>query len=447
MADSNASQATQPVEAQIPDKLEFDVVIVGAGPSGLAAAITCARAGLNTVVFERGKPGAKNVMGGVLYTRPTMQVFGEFWKSAPVERPVIEQNLWILTEDSALKIGYRSQRFKDEPPNAFTVLRARLDAWFAEQASQAGALIVPNTKVEEIKIERDGVRVITGRPNGEVHAPLVIICEGCNPQLTQQLGLQGDIDLEDMSSVTKEVIELSEDVIQERFNIGPDEGVTIELFGDSSARLLGLGFLYTNRNTVSIGIGVSLKDYVKTKITPHDMLQRLKKHPMIAPLIDGGEVREYLSHMIPEGGWNKMPQLYADRVMVCGDAAMLVNSVHREGSNHAIWSGWLAGETAILAHERKDFSKRTLSHYYHALSKKVPTLSDLRKYRYALEYPMRHRAILDTYPDLACYAAHEMLSVDGASKKEKQFRILRAALRARSIFGYAYDGLDALKLL
>ncbi|MBC7286911.1 MAG: FAD-dependent oxidoreductase [Armatimonadetes bacterium] len=435
--------------AQVPDRLEFDVIVVGGGCSGLAAAATCARAGLNTIVLERGRPGNKNVMGGVLYTRPTMQVYGEFWKAgAPVERSVVEQNLWILTEDSAIKVGYRSRKFAEEPPNAFTVLRARIDAWFAEQAAAAGALIVPNTKVEECIL--DGGRVVgvrTSRPDGDVYAPVTIICEGVNPQLTQSLGMQGQIELHDMSSVAKEVIQLSEQAIQERFHVGPGEGVTIELFGDASARFLGMGFLYTNRDTISIGIGVSLNDYIKTDITPHDMLQRLKNHPMIAPLIEGGEVREYSSHMIPEGGWRKMPQVYGDGVMICGDAAMLVNAVHREGSNHAILSGKLAAETAIEAHEKRDFSRRTLSAYWHKLWKRAPTLHDLRKYRYAMEYPTRHRAVLNEYLDLASYAAREMLTVDSETKREKQWKILRAALRARSIFGMAYDAVDALRLL
>ena len=441
---SDVSQSTN----EIPDRLEFDVIVVGGGCAGLAAATVCARAGLNTILIERGRPGNKNVMGGVLYTKPPMEVYGEFWKDAPVERPVVEQNLWILTEDSALKIGYRSQKFGEDPPNAFTVLRARVDAWFAEQAAKAGALVVPNTKVEECIL--DGGRVVgvrTGRPHGDVYAPVTIICEGANPQLTQSLGMQGEIELEDMSSVTKEVIQLSAEVIQERFHIGPGEGVTIELFGDSTANLLGMGFLYTNKDTVSIGVGVSLNDYINTEITPHDMLQRLKQHPMVAPLIDGGEVREYSSHMIPEGGWNKLPQVYGDGVMICGDAAMLVNAVHREGSNHAIWSGKLAAETAIEAHEKRDFSRRTLSAYWHKLWKQVPTLRDLRKYRYAMEYPVRHRAVLKDYPELASYAAREMLTVDGETKREKQWKILRAALRARSIFGMAYDGLDALRML
>ncbi len=445
-----SSQPTTPAAA-VPDRLEYDVIIVGGGCSGLAAATTCARAGLNTIVLERGKPGNKNVMGGVLYTKSTNDVYPEFWRDAPVERPVLEQNLWVLTPDSAVKVGYRSQKFGeqgDQPPNCFTVLRSRMDNWFAKQATTAGALIVPNTTVTEPI--RDGSRVVgvrTSRPLGDVYAPVTIICEGVNPQLTQALGMQGEIETHDMSSCTKEVLALPPQVIQDRFHVVPGEGVTIELFGDSSAGMLGMGWIYTNRDTISIGIGVSLDDYIKSEITPYDMLQRLKAHPMVAPLVDGGEVREYSSHMIPEGGWRKLPQLYGDGVMVCGDAGMLVNAVHREGSNHATWSGKIAGETAIHAHEVRDFGKKTLAHYYHHLFKDVPTLQDLRKYRYAMEFPVKHRSVTNTYPDLASYAMREMLTMDGATKREKEFRILRQVLRARSIFGYVYDGLESLRMI
>jgi electron transfer flavoprotein-quinone oxidoreductase len=443
-----ASEQAQTAQVDLPDRLEFDVIVVGGGCAGLAAGTVCARAGLNTIILERGRPGNKNVMGGVLYTRPTAQVYPDFWHQAPVERPVVEQNLWVLTEDSAIKIGYRSKSFVENTPNAFTVLRARFDPWCAAQAAAAGALVVPNTKVEEVLTDRGRViGVRTGRPQGDVFAPITIICEGVNPELTQQLGMQGEIELQDMSSTTKEVIALPPQVIQDRFNLAPGEGATIELFGDSSARLLGMGWIYTNKDTVSVGVGVSLVDYVKTDVTPHDMLQRLKAHPMVAPLIEGGEVREYSSHMIPEGGWNKLPQLYGDGVMVCGDAAMLVNAVHREGSNHAILSGMLAAETAIEAHKKGDFSRRTLAGYWHRLYKEVPTIRDLRKYRYAMTYPEKHRAVMTVYPDLAAYAAREMLTVDGVSKREKEWRILRQVLRARSIFGMAWDAVDALRLI
>jgi len=110
--------------------LKYEVAVVGAGPAGLAAAITLARAGVEVVVFERGEyPRTKNVMGGVLYSRPLNDLLPGFYKEAPLERPATEQRLWMLTEDSALTLGFKSPAFNQEPCNAFTVLRARFDRW------------------------------------------------------------------------------------------------------------------------------------------------------------------------------------------------------------------------------------------------------------------------------------------------------------------------------
>ncbi len=327
---------------------KFDVIVVGAGPAGVAAATVCARAGLETIVFERGrKPGVKNVMGGVLYTRPTAEVFGEFWKDAPLERCVIEQNAWILTEDSAIKLGYRSRQFAEDIPNAFTVLRVKVDEYFAQQAEAAGALIINETKVDEV-LQEDGraVGVRTGRPEGEVYAPIVIIAEGVNCELTKALDMQSDLRLEDAASTVKEIIRLDREVIEDRFSLGPEEGATIEMYGASTQGMLGTAFLYTNQESISLGVGVLLADAVKDHTTPFDMLKQLKQHPVVAPLIAGGESGEYMAHLIPEGGYNRLPALFGHGVMVVGDAAQLVNGLHREGSNHAILSGKMAAPLA-----------------------------------------------------------------------------------------------------
>ncbi len=427
---------------------KFDVIVVGAGLAGLSAAYTCARAGLETIVIERGtKPGTKNVMGGVLYTQPTARVFPEFWKDAPVERPVLEQGAWILTKDSVIKLSYRSQRFAQEPPNAFTVLRVKLDKYFADQAEEAGALIICETLVEEVLTE--GERVIgvrCGRPEGELYAPIVILAEGVNSELTRQLGMQTDLKPTDAASVVKEIIRLDREVIEERFNLsGPDDGLTIEMYGDATAGLLGTGFLYTNQDSLSLGVGCLLSQLVDCPHTPYSMLQRLKQHPMIAPLIEGGESGEYMSHLIPEGGYNRMPQLFGHGVLVVGDAAMLVNGVHREGSNHALLSGLLAAQTAVEAHEKGDFSGRVLSHYRARLLEETPTLHDLRKYRNASTYMERHPAVLTTYPELASDAIYEMLKVDDVPKRQKQWEIVRMALRARSLTGMAWDAIDGAR--
>ena len=423
----------------------FDVIVVGAGPAGLAAATVCARGGLDPIVIERGrKPGTKNVMGGVLYTRPTAEVFPEFWKDAPLERCVIEQNGWLLTEDSVIKFGYRSSQFAEDVPNAFTVLRVKLDEYFAQQAEAAGALLINETKVDEVLRDDNGqvCGVRTGRPDGEVYAPLVIIAEGVNCELTRGLGMQSDLRLTDVASTVKEVIRLDREVIENRFNLQPGEGATIEMYGAATQGMLGTAFLYTNESSLSLGVGVLLADAVKGHLTPFDMLKQLKQHPAVAPLIEGGEIGEYSAHLIPEGGYNRLPALFGNGVMVVGDAAQLVNGLHREGSNHAILSGKAAAETAIDAHNKGDFSARMLHHYRRRLEKEAPTLNDLRTYRKATAFMERHPWMLSLYPQMAADSIAEMMTVDGEGKRSKQWKIFWEVLRRGSIPRMAWDALD-----
>ena len=428
------------------DDKQWDVIIIGAGPAGLAAATVTARAGLKTIVIEKGdKPGTKNVMGGIIYTRPTAEVWPEFWKDAPLERPIVEQRMWALTPDGALKLAFGSEKFLGDTPNCFSVLRVKIDRWLAEQAQQAGALIICETKVEEVIREGDHVTgVLCGRDDGDLHAPVVILAEGVNPQLAVKLGMQRPLKPHHAASTVKQVIGLPEQVINDRFNV-PDSsrGVAMELMGDACANMVGMAWIYTNKATLSIGVGTLLAQSIESEHTPYDLLTRFKAHPMIAPLLEGGEVLEYMSHLIPEGGYNAMPQLFGNGIMIAGDAAMMVNALHREGSNHAIISGKLAAETAIEAHEKGEFTTRTLNQYRARLEDSA-ILPDLRKYRNATSFVERH-PIFETYPQLAADAAFEMMNVDGETKRAKQWAILRMALQRRSIFGMAWDALDGAR--
>jgi len=430
-------------ETEVPDKLKFDVIVVGAGPAGLAAGTVCARAGLDTIIIERGrKPGTKNVMGGVLYTRPTAEVWPEFWKDAPLERCVIEQNAWIMTEDSAIKLGYRSAKFAEDVPNAFTVLRVKVDQYFAQQAEAAGALIISETKVDEV-LREDGrvVGVRTGRPQGEVYAPVVILAEGVNPILARELGMHEDLDPSSAALTVKELLRLDPEVIEERFGLDEGEGATIEMYGAPTMGMLGTAFIYTNESSLSLAVGVLLSEFAEVPDTPHDLLQQLKQHPAVAPLVEGAEPAEYMAHLIPEGGYDKMPALFGHGVMIVGDAAQLVNGIHREGSNHAILSGKAAAETAIEAHHKGDFSERTLGHYRQRLEEATPTIADLRKYRKATKFMERH-PILKVYPPLAAYAFEEMLTVDDKTKRQKQWEIIKEALRRRKPWAMAWDAIE-----
>src|SRR6266581_4071007 len=137
------------------DEEKFDAVVVGAGPERTPAAITMAKAGLEVALLERGaKPGSKNVMGGILYNHYLEAIVGEDWKQAPLERPIIEERRWLMTPEAAISLDYKNLRNRAHP-HSYSVLRARFDAWFAEQAEKAGATVVPETVVDRL-ITRNG---------------------------------------------------------------------------------------------------------------------------------------------------------------------------------------------------------------------------------------------------------------------------------------------------
>jgi len=419
---------------------KFDTIVVGAGPAGLSAAYTLAKAGLKVAVVERGDfPGSKNVMGGVLYRQPTEEVFPEFWRTAPLERVLIEQGAWVLTEKAAFKFGHRHQAFNEEPYNAFTVLRARFDKWIAQQVRDAGALVIPETVVESPIM--DGEKVIgvrTGRPDGDLYADVVIAADGVNSLLAQAAGLRPEIDPDQVAVAVKEVIALPREVIESRFNLTGDQGAAIEMYADASWGMVGTGFIYTNKESLSVGCGALLSQLIERGVTPNELLEHMKAHPAVAPLLEGGETREYLAHLIPEGGLRGMPKLSTHGMLVVGDAAMLVNSMHREGSNLAITSGKYAAQAVLRAREWGDYSAESLS-YYDQLVRDSFIYRDLYKYRNMSHFFERHPGFFALYPDLLNEAAREMLTVDGKSKRSKQRAIFWDALRKRSLVRMARD--------
>ncbi len=428
---------------------KFDAIVVGAGPAGSAAAITMAKAGLSVVLLERGEyPGAKNVMGGVMYGHMLADVVPTFPETAPLERVIVEERVWITTADSAVSFGHKNAHPNSPIPNAFTVLRAQFDRWFAAQAEAAGAVVIPATVVEDVIVrERRVVGVRTGREDGDLYANVVVLCDGVHSFLAKKAGLQtAEIAPHQVALAVKDIIALPEETINERFNVGDAMGVTIELYGAVTEGMGGYGFIYTNRESLSVGVGALLSHFMRTKITPYDLLERMKRHPLVAPLIAGGRVVEYLAHAIPEGGYKAMPRLFGDGVLVAGDAAMMVNGLHREGSNLAITAGRLAGETVIEARARGDFSATALAAYRERLDRSF-VLQDLRKYQHLPEFVDKRVDLLQTYPELVNLAVHEMLTVDGRSKREKQRAIWKAIQSRRPLWQLLKDGYDAWKVV
>ncbi|WP_028782579.1 FAD-dependent oxidoreductase [Thalassobacillus devorans] len=404
----------------MPEK--FDVIVVGAGPAGTSCGYQCAKNGLKVLQIERGEyPGAKNVMGGVLYKQQLEEIIPEFWKEAPIERPIVEQRMWLMDEESAITFGYKGQAWANEASyNNFTILRAKFDQWFAGKAQEQGVTLINETVVEECLVE-DGkvIGVRTDRPEGEVLADVVVLADGVNSLLAKQLGFHHDIEPAQVALTVMEVLKLPSETINERFNLEDGQGCTIEMFGDATKGHLGTAFLYTNKDSLNIGVGATLSSIVKVKMKPYELLEYVKNHPMVKPLIQGAEEAEYLAHLIPEGGYHAIPKLVGDGVIVAGDAAQLVNGIHREGSNMAMKSGSYAAEAILLAKQTGRFTEDVLDIYREKVYESFIG-QDLKKYKDATETLETHPQYLKEYIPMMNRAAREFFTVDGASKREKQ---------------------------
>ncbi len=419
-----------------------DVIVVGAGPAGISCAITLARAGKEVVLIERGMfAGSKNVFGGAIYTQPTKEIFPNFETEAPIERCNISHNFMILGEEDSTTISYRKNG-----NGSYTVIRAKFDRWMAEEAKKAGVTVVEQTVVRELI--KNGTAVTGVRTElEEYYADIVVLADGVNSLLAKQTGLRKDIDTKDVALSVKEVIKLDKDTINKRFNVNDNEGVIGQIFGGPMLGILGLGFMYTNTDSVTIGLGVTLNDLVENNYRPFELLEQLKKHPSIAPLIEGGTLKEYSAHLIPEGGYKKIPQLCDNGVMIAGDAGMLVNNLHWEGTNLAMISGKLAGETAIEALNAKNYSKKFLSRYEKALRNSF-VIKDMKTYKDLMDIcHLRQKAFLDYYLRKINSFFEMFTTVNSVPKRENYWKFIKSIFTDRKISELFKDIWAIIKLI
>ena len=394
---------------------KFDVLVVGAEPAGVAAAITTAKAGMTTAMVERGDfAGSKNMFGGIVYSKPTAEIVPEFWKTAPIERRVLEYQYWLLSKESHVQVGHRNQKFVRDF-NAFTALRARFDKWFAQQAEAVGAMLLTRTTVTGVTKDTNGKISGVSTDRGDLSADVVIACDGVNSLVSKGAGLHDEWKPEDIALAVKETYALPKEKIEDRFNIRGDEGVTIMIYGGRKEEYAG--FIYTNKDTISFGMGAIMSDLAANKTRPQEILEWLKSHPSIKPVIEGAALREYTAHLIPEGGYNRIPPLYTDGLMVAGDAAMLVNALNWEGTNFAMISGKYAGMTAVEAKKAGNYSAQQLSNYRQHLENCF-VLKDLKKFRDVPHFIASNRQFLTLYPELMNDILFRFFEVDGRPKQE-----------------------------
>jgi electron transfer flavoprotein-quinone oxidoreductase len=420
----------------------FDVIIVGAGPAGSLAALKLARAGVNVCLMERGKyPGAKNIFGGLLHNTPVLdEMLPDFRERAPLERRVHSKSLAFMTPDAAVSLTFENEHFDKPPFNGFTVFRPAFDRWLAEEAVKAGALLLCECTVEDL-IKKDGKIAgvtVKGR-EGEIRGNIVIAADGVLSFLAKKAGLRNDFKASNMGVGIKLLLGLKEATINERFRLVRDQGADISFLGIGGG-LRGGGFLYTNRESVSIGLVAHLDSLKASGKAPYEVLNDFLEHPAVRKLVKGGTPLEYAAHLIPEGGYKAMPRVYTDGMMVAGDAAGLcyTNGLNLEGINMAMTSGVLAAETAIEALKAGDYSARALSLYKKKLDESF-VIKDMKTFKNAAGM-MHTERLYRTYPQIIANIMEKIYRADGKPRSKLLRLARREALKEVGLKGLVSDG-------
>jgi len=344
------------------DQLEVDVLFVGAGPASLAGALRLgqlakdAKRALEILVIEKGSEiGSHGISGAVMDPRALDELLPDWRESAPVESPVTTDELWYLTSGGRIKAPITPPPLRNH--GKYVASLQKISKWLGDKAEEAGAQVFPAFPGQELLW--DGDRVIGVRtgdkgldhngnpksnyePGADILAKVVVLGEGPRGTLAKQaiarLKLDDGREPQVYAAGIKELWQLPDD----RFKAG---AVVHTLGYPLPPETFGGGFIYGMAdNVLDIGHVTGL-DYKNPTTDPHNELQRMKQHPVIAAMLDGAKLIRYGAKAIPEGGLFAMPRLYADGLLLVGDSGGFLNGMRLKGIHLAMKSGMLAAET------------------------------------------------------------------------------------------------------
>lgn len=426
---------------------KFEVVVVGGGLAGLSCAYVLAGEGVEVLVLERGDyAGAKNVTGGRIYLNPIRELFPGLFEKAPLERPIVSEGVTLMARERSLTFTYGGRELSEDPRPSFSILRSRFDRWFAEQAEAAGAMILSKTLVSDILRENGAVSgVVAG--GDPLQAGVVVACDGVLSLIPEKAGLRGPGRPRGYAVGLKEVIALPPDKIEDRFSLDKDDGAARLFVGEATKGRFGGGFLYTNRESLSLGVVLGIHDLMEgtPSLEAPGILEDFKNRPEIKRLIRGGETVEYSAHVIPEGGYGGLGPLHGDGLLVAGDAAgfALNLGLTVRGMEYAMASGVLAARTILKAREAGGYSKENLSLYRRFLEESF-VLKDFETFRNAPEI-LENPRIFGHYPEWIGGLFRDLYTIP-AGPKEGIYRTLRRHLPVSAWMPLAKDLIKVSKL-
>lgn len=438
---------------------KFDCIVIGGGVAGLAAAMTLARNNMKFLLIERGEfAGSKNVSGGVLWGSDLAKLVPNYWEEEDGgwERFINHRRLTFMDEQSTFSLDFKSSHFNEPPYSGVVVLRSKFDRWLAGKVQEAidasdfamESFIATEIKVDEVLMEDDkAVGIKTGED--EFYADSVIIAEGVNNLLTRQVGLQDKyVPADHMLTGIKEIIRFDQKVLEDRFQLNGLSGMSNEFVGWATDGVEGGGFLYTNRDTISLGLVLGIKDMREKRKSPHDVLNHFKTHPTVADIIKDGEVVEYSAHVVSSGDSRVMPkELYKDGILLAGESANLLMNAGKaiQGMDYAMRSGILAAETIVNAKEKNDFTSSTLKEYRTALDNSY-VMKDINGFQDAVHL-LHTETMQQKVPNLVCDFGRQFFTIKNEPTPKSKDMLKGAIKRHSSLWELAKLGFKAGKSL